>query len=317
MSATVTGVHPYADKFPILAEADLADLAESIRTNGLRQPVVLTEDGLILDGRNRAAACAQVGIEPETVVYDGSDLAEFVIDCNVTRRNMSTGARAMSTALVLAADGQRQEGRWAYGELHGSVQSQPRGFRSRLNECGVVLDFTPDAAERVVAGDLALNAAFEQADQIRRSAEADKVRERELKKRERDEAKAEAERNARIVADLTEAEQDQYVDLIESGAMPPASAWAAYMEDTRKEREAKAQAKRNAEQAAGGIARSVMALHALTDAAALDRFLATEWPLGHAGASPAARDRMTPQHFRDIADALNLLADSWKGTPNA
>ncbi|KXF51060.1 hypothetical protein AXA44_15440 [Rhodococcus sp. SC4] len=34
-------------------------------------------------------------------MYDGDDFADYVIDCNVTRRNMSTGARAMATALVL------------------------------------------------------------------------------------------------------------------------------------------------------------------------------------------------------------------------
>lgn len=109
--------HPYADKFPMLPEPELAELAESIRANGLRNPVVVTTDGLILDGRNRAAACERVGVEPETVVYDGDDLAEYVIDCNVTRRNMSTGARAMSTALVLAADGRREGGQWKRGSL--------------------------------------------------------------------------------------------------------------------------------------------------------------------------------------------------------
>ena len=59
---TITGVHPYADKFPMLPEPELAELAESIRANGLRNPIVLTPDGLILDGRNRAAACERVGV---------------------------------------------------------------------------------------------------------------------------------------------------------------------------------------------------------------------------------------------------------------
>ena len=54
MTTAITGVHPYADKFPMLPESELQELAESILQNGLRQPIVLTEDGLILDGRNRA-----------------------------------------------------------------------------------------------------------------------------------------------------------------------------------------------------------------------------------------------------------------------
>ena len=232
--------HPYADKFPMLPEPELAELAESIRANGLRNPVVVTTDGLILDGRNRTAACERVGIEPETVVYDGDDLAEYVIDCNVTRRNMSTGARAMSTALVLAADGRRDGGRWKRGSVaiteSGNSDNQ---WRQRLTEAGVVLDFRPDLAPAVVAGDMALDAAFREADGIRRSAERDQVLERERRKRQREEEQAEAERNAQIVADLTEAES-RFLDSIDDGSMTPAVAWAAHLEDTRKERERQA-----------------------------------------------------------------------------
>ena len=88
---TITGVHPYADKFPMLPEPELAELAESIRANGLRNPIVLTPDGLILDGRNRAAACERVGVAPTTTVYEGDDLAEYVIDCNTSRRRPRPG----------------------------------------------------------------------------------------------------------------------------------------------------------------------------------------------------------------------------------
>ncbi len=192
---TITGVHPYADKFPMLPASELADLAESIRANGLRQPVVVTPDGLVLDGRNRLAACTEMGIEADHIVYEGDDLAEYVIDANSARRHMSTGARAMATATVLAEDGKRQAGRWAYGELHGSVQSQSRGFRSRLNEAGVVLDFAPDLAPAVVSGDLALDAAFRQAEE-RRDAERRRLEEQERLAAEEADARAFIEQTA-------------------------------------------------------------------------------------------------------------------------
>ena len=35
-------------------------------------------DGLILDGRNRSAACERAGVSPTTIVYEGDDLAEYV-----------------------------------------------------------------------------------------------------------------------------------------------------------------------------------------------------------------------------------------------
>ena len=113
----ITGIHPYADQFPMLPQAELEELAQSIRDSGLRQPIVVTVDGLILDGRNRFRACRMAGVEPETVVYEGADLAEYVLDANITRRNMTTGQRAMATALVLEADGRRANGRWKRGSI--------------------------------------------------------------------------------------------------------------------------------------------------------------------------------------------------------
>jgi hypothetical protein len=181
MSA-ITGIHPYADKFPMLPESELAELAESIRANGLRSPVVLTPDGLILDGRNRYAACQQVEVEPETVIYEGADLAEYVIDCNSTRRNMSTGARAMSTAMVLASDGRRENGRWKRGSVKvGSNESViTADWQQRLKEAGIVLDFLDALAVPVRDGDLALAAAHRKACEARdsernRLAEAERL----------------------------------------------------------------------------------------------------------------------------------------------
>lgn len=233
----ITGVHPYADKFPMLPQAELEELAQSIRDSGLRQPIVVTVDGLILDGRNRFQACRMAGVEPETVVYEGNDLAEYVLDANITRRNMTTGQRAMATALVLEADGRRTDGRWAYGtfEFPDSGKSE-KTARNALNYAGVVLDYTPALAGRVLDGTLALDAAYKEANEIKQSAERDKIMAREQAKRKREEEAAEAEHNARIIADLTQA-GSKYVALIEDGTMTPRAAWSAHREDTRKQRE--------------------------------------------------------------------------------
>ena len=168
---TITGVHPYADKFPMLPEPELAELAESIRANGLRNPIVLTPDGLILDGRNRAAACERVGVAPTTTVYEGDDLAEYVIDCNTSRRHMTTGARAMATALVLAADGRRRNGRWQYGHLDS--KDLGKSVAELVRQAGIILDHIPDLAESVVTGDVALDAAHRRACEAR---DAERIR---------------------------------------------------------------------------------------------------------------------------------------------
>lgn len=161
----IVGVHPYADKFPILSDGELDDLAESIKSVGLLHPLVVTTDGLLLDGRNRREACERAGIDAAVEVYDGDDFAEFVIACNVGRRHMSTGARAMSTALVLEADGRRGDGRWNRGavDVGRSSDNSDQTFAKALRQAGTVLDYAPEFAAQVVAGTLALDAAFKRA----------------------------------------------------------------------------------------------------------------------------------------------------------
>lgn len=204
--------------------------------------MIVDRDGLIIDGRNRLEACNRAEVEADVEVYEGSDIAEFVIAANVTRRNMSTGARAMVTALIYLADGRRIEKdgggfQWRPGtvEIHTSVNL--RSWQQRINECGIVLDYKPDLAPQVVHGIVALKDAFTQAEAIRTSAERNKIMAREKAKREKGEAAAEAQRNAEIIADLTQAEATKYLDLITAETMTPKSAWAAFREDTRKERE--------------------------------------------------------------------------------
>ena len=170
MTVSITGVHPYAEKFPMLGEAELAELAESIAENGLRNPIVLTPDGLILDGRNRSAACERAGVSPTTIVYEGDDLAEYVIDCNSSRRHMSTGARAMATALVLVADGRRRDGRWVGWSRTSQSIGKSSGEQEAIRRAGLIIDFAPDLAERVRDGDIEIGAAVRDAEQ-RRDAE--------------------------------------------------------------------------------------------------------------------------------------------------
>ena len=50
---------------------ELRDLADDIAAYGLRDPVTLTPDGLLLDGRNRSIACEMAGVEPATAIFDG------------------------------------------------------------------------------------------------------------------------------------------------------------------------------------------------------------------------------------------------------
>lgn len=90
--------HPLASIFPMLAGDELNALADDIAANGLKEPVVLYE-GMILDGRNRWAACRKAKIKQvETVQYEGDDPEGFVWSMNYPRRHLSTSQRALIAA---------------------------------------------------------------------------------------------------------------------------------------------------------------------------------------------------------------------------
>jgi hypothetical protein len=227
--------HPYADRFPMLADEDLDRLAADIAQNGLQSPVVVDAEGRILDGRNRWAACERAGVAPSTVTFDGDDAAAFVLSANVSRRHLSTGQQAMSTALVLSDAGKRENGRWKRGSvlIHESVNS--RAWNNLIAQAGAILDHAADLAEQVVAGTLALDAAYRQAE-TKRDAERNALAEVNRMQQEEDDARAH----------LAEVAPD-YLTALDTGVYRSArQAFAAWEDDNRAEAATRRQAEATA-----------------------------------------------------------------------
>src|SRR5262245_53277635 len=74
----VLPVHPAADLFPLMSEAELRELGKSIQTKGLNYQIVLWRDPgkgdgkkpaefFLLDGRNRLDALELIGVPFELV----------------------------------------------------------------------------------------------------------------------------------------------------------------------------------------------------------------------------------------------------------
>lgn len=79
---------PFAELVPPLSSAEFQVLKADIEANGIRVPVMIDEDGNILDGHHRY----QCDDDPPTVVVSGLRELEkkaFVIKANVARRNLS------------------------------------------------------------------------------------------------------------------------------------------------------------------------------------------------------------------------------------
>jgi hypothetical protein len=88
---------------PSADDVELQDLTDDIRAHGLIDPIVLFE-GMILDGRNRAAACERAGVEPRYVQFGGGreDALILVISHNLKRRHLTK--QAIADAMVVAED---------------------------------------------------------------------------------------------------------------------------------------------------------------------------------------------------------------------
>lgn len=89
-------VHSIADIFPRMSAAEYAALRDDIQKNGQREPIWVWK-GQIIDGRHRAQACEELGIEPAAREYDGeeSTLVAFVVSLNLHRRHLDESQRAM------------------------------------------------------------------------------------------------------------------------------------------------------------------------------------------------------------------------------
>lgn len=89
--------HEYADLFPWIEGKAYEEFRESIRAEGVVEPIVFL-DGAVLDGRNRYMAARELGIEYLRVDYLGDDPLGFVIAKNLPRRHLDTSQRAMMAA---------------------------------------------------------------------------------------------------------------------------------------------------------------------------------------------------------------------------
>lgn len=94
--------HPIADIFPLMEGAEFDAFVADIKTNTVRDPVVLYQKK-ILDGRNRYRACVTLGIEVPTIDLTEGEPVAYVISKNVHRRHLSDASRAVVAAKLETA----------------------------------------------------------------------------------------------------------------------------------------------------------------------------------------------------------------------
>jgi ParB-like chromosome segregation protein Spo0J len=115
--------HELANIFPMTGSEAYAQLRDDIKKYGLLEPITVW-DNKILDGRNRAKACMELGIEPVYVEYTGNDPVGFILSKHIHRRQMTQSQLAM---------------------LVKKLENLPKG-RPDLNACAFTQD---EAAKRL------------------------------------------------------------------------------------------------------------------------------------------------------------------------
>lgn len=114
--------HPIADIFPLMGEDVFANFVRQVEKNGIQHPITIYE-GKILDGRNRALACKQIGIDCPSEEFTGDDPVSFVLNENLHRRHLTPQEKGF--ALVKAelfreeAKMRLQKGQKAGGQTAG------------------------------------------------------------------------------------------------------------------------------------------------------------------------------------------------------
>lgn len=195
--------HPAARLFPVMDDERLRELAEDIKAHGQREAITVY-DGMILDGRNRAAACKMLGIAPVTIQAAIDSPVSFVISMNLQRRHLNTSQRtaiAAEMAKLLEAeahqrqiahlkqfDGKNEQAApvtWAIQKV-GDFPLAPKGANGggkvtsiaakafNVSTRGVerakrVLDKDQELHAKVKAGKVKVNAAYEQVRESQRS----------------------------------------------------------------------------------------------------------------------------------------------------
>ena len=176
--------HPFADLFPMMEDDELQKLADDIRDNGLHQAIWKTEDGRILDGRNRLRACELAGVQPAFKVFKGDDDAalNFVLGLNLHRRQLNASQRALvAESLATLRKGQRKT---SDPQICGSddvTQAEAAKMLSvstrQVQKSKMVKEkASPEVVRQVERGEMSLNAAEKTITQSLTSKPADGAR---------------------------------------------------------------------------------------------------------------------------------------------
>lgn len=158
----VRGFHPACLALPVPTAEEVARMAEDLRRHGLREPIVITDEGMVLDGRLRLLGAEEAGVPLRLrVVHLASEAeaAELVASLHLARRHMSNSQRAMVAerlAFLVGGRGHTPGARPLSKEKAGAALGVGR---ESVDVARKVRNADPELAARVERGELSVSAA--------------------------------------------------------------------------------------------------------------------------------------------------------------
>lgn len=165
-------VHPMAQRFPMWPTDRLQELAADISANGLNIPIVIwRSEMMLLDGRNRLAACRIAGIEPNIEWFEGDDPRGLIVSRNIQTREMTASQKAMLLAV------EYPEATHGGARTKGSSRQTLLDFdKNLLSRARVIHKHAPDLADAVISGAVRFAAALSTAESNRARASSFEAR---------------------------------------------------------------------------------------------------------------------------------------------
>jgi ParB/RepB/Spo0J family partition protein len=101
--------HPEADLIPQMRPDEYNDLVEDIEQRGIVDPLVVTGESIVIDGRHRLMAAKALGLESVPVREfegDASEQRDFMLRAALLRRHLTTAQRkALAAQLIITEPG--------------------------------------------------------------------------------------------------------------------------------------------------------------------------------------------------------------------
>jgi hypothetical protein len=178
--------HPISAQYLDLPPLARSALVEDIKKNGLREPILLFR-GMVVDGWQRCQACIEAGVP-----IRGIDLPEeaepflqqLARSCNIVRREMDSGQRAVIAAKVAGTSIQKgihersknlKQGSAAGKEKEAAADATTTAVRmaelyltntTYFGQAWYLVNEHPGIAEQVLAGDYKLNKGIKKAKEV-------------------------------------------------------------------------------------------------------------------------------------------------------